>query len=425
MLRSADKLDGYVLDNMEGAVDQAAFLAGTETPVAIIGARGTGKMYIARILHAKAGGSPDSLIAIDCREFRSREDANRRIRQALLAGAGKTLVFKSPQLMGAEAQLKLARQLATRLLADAETPTYLPSVRVVALLPDSLQRLVAEGVLQRKLASVLAAYPIRVPPLRHRQQAILRWARKILSQECASRGIEVKGFTPEAEQAMRQHPWHGNISELRQRVVRALEQKPGVEWLTPVDLQLFLGDQVASGSLELPLQGSPGYECASGSYSPTAWEELTLVLAERVNQLLSTRRPLPLGTWLEDQIVLATLARYQGQHGPSAAFLRTSRRNIARWLPAIATRQGMRDDCSLWQEPARLVADWVRGLGSAGDSPLLAGQSLLLELLEAHCDTATVDLRAQLLGVSRPTYGKRLREWRAAALANAPAVAHG
>ena len=80
MLRSADKLDGYVLDNMEGAVDQAAFLAGTETPVAIIGARGTGKMYIARILHAKAGGSPDSLIAIDCREFRSREDANRRIR---------------------------------------------------------------------------------------------------------------------------------------------------------------------------------------------------------------------------------------------------------------------------------------------------------------------------------------------------------
>ncbi|MEQ9462817.1 MAG: sigma 54-interacting transcriptional regulator [Haliea sp.] len=425
MLTSADKLDGYVLDNMEGAVDQAAFLARTETPVAIIGARGTGKMYIARILHAQAGGSVNSLIAIDCREFRSRDDANRRIRQALLAGAGKTLVFKSPHLMAAESQVKLARQMATRLLADAETPTYLPAVRFVALFPASLQRLVAEGALQRKLASVFAAYPIRVPPMRHRQQAILRWARKILAQECASRSIEVKGFTPEAEQAMRQHPWHGNISEIRQRVVRALEQKPGGEWLTPVDLKLFLGDQAASGSLQLPLQGSPGYECGGDSYSPSAWEELALMLAERVNQLLSVQELLPLGTWLEDEIVLATLARYQGQHGDSAAFLHTSRRNIARWLPAIAARQAARDGCPLWQDPARLVADWIRGLGSAGDSPLLAGQSLLLELLEAHRDVATVDLRAQLLGVSRPTYGKRLREWRDAALPPGLTVAHG
>ncbi|QIB65636.1 sigma 54-interacting transcriptional regulator [Kineobactrum salinum] len=49
---------GYVLDNMEGAVDQATFLAATDTPVAIVGARGTGKMYIARILHASAGVPP-------------------------------------------------------------------------------------------------------------------------------------------------------------------------------------------------------------------------------------------------------------------------------------------------------------------------------------------------------------------------------
>ncbi len=315
--------------------------------------------------------------------------------------------------------------MATRLLADADTPTYLPAVRFIGLFPDSLQRLVAEGVLQRKLASVFAAYPIWVPPMRHRQQAILRWARKILSQECVSRSIEVKGFTPDAEQAMRRHPWHGNISEIRQRVARALEQKPDSEWITAVDLKLFLGDQVASGSLELPLRGSPGYPCASDAYNPSAWEELSQVLAERVNQLLAEREPLPLGTWLDDEIVLATLARYHGRHGPGAAFLHTSRRNIARWVPAIESRQAQRDGCALWQDPARLVADWIRGLGSGGDSPLLAGQNLLLALLEAHSDGATVDLRAQLLGVSRPTYGKRLQEWRAAALPTGLAASNG
>ncbi|MDO8860090.1 sigma 54-interacting transcriptional regulator [Haliea sp. E1-2-M8] len=425
MLTTADKLEGYVLDNMEGAVDQAAFLARTETPVAIIGARGTGKMYIARILHTQAGGCADSLVAVDCREFRSRDDANRRIRQALLTGAGKTLVFKSPQLMSADAQLKLARQMATRLLADTDTPTYLPAVRFVALFPETLQALVAQGLLQRKLASAFAAYPIRVPPMRHRQRAVLRWAHKILSQECASRSIVVKGFTPEAEQAMRQHPWHGNISEIRQRVVRALEQKPGGEWLTPVDLKLYLGDRATSGSLEPPLQALAGQEFTSGGYSPSAWEELELALGERVNQLLLAQTPLPLGTWLEDEIVLAALVRYQGRHGPSAEFLQTSRRNIVRWLPVIAKRQSARDGSALWQEPARLVADWVRGLGSAGASPLLAGQELLLELLEAQREVATVELRAQLLGVSRPTYGRRLREWRALTWPAGQAEAHG
>ena len=424
-MKVGDKLDGYVLDNMEGAVDQAAFLASTETPVAIIGARGTGKMYIARILHAQAGGRADSLVAIDCREFRSREDANRRIRQALLTGAGKTLVFKSPQLMSADTQLKLARQMATRLLADTETPTYLPAVRFVALFPDTLQALVAQGALQRKLASVFAAYPIRVPPMRDRQRAILRWAHKILSQERASRDIVVQGFTPEAEQAMRQHPWHGNISEIRQRVVSALEQKPGAEWLTPVDLKLFLGDRATSGSLQPPLQGSAGHASASGSYSPSAREELELALAERVNQLLLAQEPLPLGTWLEDEIVLAALARYRGKHGPSADFLQTSRRNIVRWLPGITSRQVSRDGCSLWQEPARLVADWVRGLGNAGVSPLVAGQGLLLDLLEAQGDLAPVELRARILGVSRPTYGRRLREWQVLSLPSQEARAHG
>ncbi|MEQ8803488.1 MAG: hypothetical protein RLP45_15740, partial [Haliea sp.] len=67
---------------------------------------------------------------------------------------------------------------------------------------------------------------------------------------------------------------------------------------------------------------------------------------------------------------------------------------------------------------------WVRGLGSAGPSPLLAGQGLLLQLLESHRDVATVELRARILGVSRPTYGRRLREWQAMIAPAEQVVAH-
>lgn len=404
-------LAGYVLDNMEGAVDQATFLAATDTPVAIVGARGTGKMYIARILHASAGGTADTLVQLDCREFRNRDDANQRIRRALLAGAGKTLVFKSPQLMSAEAQLRLARQMASRRLADADPPAYLPQVRFVGLFPDSLPRLVAQGSLQHKLASVFAGYPVQVPPLRHRKQAILRWAYKILGQESASRNLLCKGFTPEAEQAMRQHDWHGNISEIRQRVVRALDSRPGSEWLTPLDLQLFLGDQATADTLALPLRQESG--AAHGAYSPSAWEELELALAELVNLVLRHGPVLPLGTWLADEVIFAARSRYPQAPGRVAAFLQTSRRNINRWLPGVEQRSPLRSDCGLWLQVARLVGDWVRALGLAGPSPLEQAEALLLAQLEAQQSLATVALRAQLLGVSKPTYLKKARRLQA------------
>jgi len=50
-------IEGYVVDNMEGAVDQAMFLARLDVPVAIVGPAGTGKMYVAKIVHEQWGGA--------------------------------------------------------------------------------------------------------------------------------------------------------------------------------------------------------------------------------------------------------------------------------------------------------------------------------------------------------------------------------
>jgi GGDEF domain-containing protein len=58
---------GYVTDNMEGAVDQAAFLGKLDTPVAIIGSAGTGKMYVARVFHEASGAAPELLVQVASR----------------------------------------------------------------------------------------------------------------------------------------------------------------------------------------------------------------------------------------------------------------------------------------------------------------------------------------------------------------------
>jgi DNA-binding NtrC family response regulator len=405
-------IEGYVGDNMEGAIDQAVFLSRLDMPIAVIGPRGTGKLYVAKIIHQESGLSPDKLVSIDCREFRSRREALTRIARELEQGEGKTLVFKSPHLMNPDAQVKLARQISSRILADSNPPRYLPAVRFVGLFPDSLEHLIVYGGLSDRLASVFAGYPIMVPPLKARKRAVLRWAHKILRQESTRRDRKIKGFTPDAEQAMLLHDWPGNISEMRQCILNALD-KSDKEWITPVDLGIFKGIS-ADGStgatdkrpfLEIILND---VEEAQG-YVPSVFEELTVALGEALHALLELDTIKPLGAWLDDELVLAACERYRGDMRGAAQFLQTKPRNISRWMPKILSRDHERSASLLWQKPRGLIKQWVRETAPPTESP----QQLLHDILMSHvvkqCDSIGVADRARIMGVSTPTYQKRLR----------------
>jgi DNA-binding NtrC family response regulator len=410
-------IEGYVGDNMEGAVDQAMFLARLDVPIAIIGPRGTGKMYVARIIHQESGAPPDMLVDIDCREFHSRKQAEARIAQELREAEGKTLVFKSAHLMNADAQVKLARQISTRTLADVSPPQYLPRVKLIALFPDDLEKLVRWDRLTPQLASAFGGYPIHVPPIRDRRQAVLRWAHKILGQECALRERYVRGFTPDAEQAMLQHDWPGNISEMRRCIVDALE-KTDKEWLSPVDLGIFKGinpDQTPIATEARPFLSMTAEETEpEDNYTPSAFEALDVALGEAVNNLLARNSIRPLGAWLEDEVVLAVCDRYGNDLRGAADFLHTRPRNISRWLPKIQSREEQRAGSNLWQEPRRLVRDWIREAPQLPEPPLQLIENVLMgHVLEQGQELSVAD-RARIMGVSVPTYHKRLQERREA-----------
>jgi len=410
-------IDGYVLDNMEGAVDQASFLAKLDIPVAIVGPHGTGKMYVARVVHQESGREPGMIVQIDCRAFRNRSDAIRTIQKELKNAAGKTLVFKSPHLMSADAQLKLARQIATRTLADVTPVRYLPDVKLVALFPDTIEKLILFGSLTEKLASVFAGFPIHVPPIKDRKQAVLRWADKILGQECAKRGLLVKGFTGEAEQAMLCHDWPGNISEMRQRIGQSLDvvASESREWVTPVDLDIYQGG-AADERTTTPAPESfleivdKDPDTLEKSYQPTALEQLDLALGEAVNNMVAAKQVEPLGAWLADDLVLAVRARYKGSLRTSAEFLHILPRNINRWLPQIEARARERNSNALWHESRRLVGEWARETSKPPESPLAISRNMLLSHLEKLGSSMRVATRAKVMDMSVPTYQKRVKE---------------
>ncbi len=407
-------IEGYVADNMEGAVDQAMFLAPLDVPVAIVGPAGTGKMYVARVIHDERAGAQGALVVIDCREFRSRAAALRRIASELRTGQGKTLVFKSPQLMDLKVQHKLAQQIATRKLADASPPSYLPDVKFVALFPEALDALVRRGELDRDLASVFAAYPIRVPPIRDRKQAVLRWAHKILGQEAEQRDRVIKGFTPDAERALLAYDWPGNISEMRLFIHNAL-QKTDKEWVTPVDLGLYEGIDPGRVPADLQTDSFLSLSEESGAdlepYQPSTFERVDQVLGEAVHDMLKNDLIKPLGSWLEDDLVLAVLERYRDDVPKAAAFLETSARNIRRWLPGIEERSQERTTSHLWQKPSAALRDWVRETAPPDSSPIAMMQARLMMHVQTQATALASARRARIMGVSTPTYLKRLKQW--------------
>lgn len=410
-------IDGYVLDNMEGAVDQASFLAKLDIPVAIVGSHGTGKMYVARVVHRESGREPEMFVQVDCRSFRNRNDAIRIIQKELKHAAGKTLVFKSPHLMSADAQLKLARQIATRTLADVTPARYLPDVKLVALFPETIEKLILFGSLTEKLASVFAGFPIHVPPIKDRKQAVLRWADKILGQECVKRGLVVKGFTGEAKQVMLSHDWPGNISEMRQRIGQSLDvvAPESRQWVTPVDLGIYQGG-VASGRSTTPAPEAfldtvdKITDTLENSYKPTALEQLDLALGEAINTMMTAKLVEPLGAWLVDDVVLAVRARYKGSLRTSAEFLHTKPRNISRWMPQIEARSNARNSSSLWHESRRLVGEWARETSKSPESPLEISRNMLLSHLEKLGSSMRVATRAKVMDMSVPTYQKWVKE---------------
>ena len=135
-----------------------------------------------------------------------------------------------------------------------------------------------------------------------------------------------------------------------------------------------------------------------------------MALGEAVHGLLDQDLIKPLGTWLDDEVVLAACERYRDNTRAAADFLQTRARNIARWIPGIVAREQERGASSLWLTPQRLVRQWIRESAPMAKPPQQLAEAVLLSHVVRQCEDLSVAERARIMGVSIPTYQKRLHE---------------
>jgi len=218
-------------------LDTAYKVAQRDVPVLITGESGTGKELVARAVHDRSqrrgrefvaincGALPESLLASEL--FGSRKGSYTgadQDRKGLLEAADQgTLFLDEVGNLPMPVQQTLLRFLQEREFyrVGETTPTRV-DVRVLSATNSDLRAAVDAGSFREDLYYRLNVVHLHLPPLRQRRTDIPLLATHFVAEQNQRHNTQVRGFTPEATQALCEFPWPGNVRQLRNAIVAGM-----------------------------------------------------------------------------------------------------------------------------------------------------------------------------------------------------------
>ena len=219
------------------AIELARKVSVTDTTVLLTGETGTGKEIFAQAIHQESPRKHKNFVAINCSAF-SKELLESEMfghKAGAFTGAvqdkkglfeeanGGTLFLDEIGEMPPDLQAKLLRVLETgELLRVGESKATRIDVRVLAATHRDMQALVAGGQFREDLFYRIAVFQIHLPPLRERLPDIEPLTRHFIAVFSAKTDKKIHTVSPAFLEALRQHPWKGNIRELKNVVERSL-----------------------------------------------------------------------------------------------------------------------------------------------------------------------------------------------------------
>ncbi len=237
-------------------IDLAKKVAPTDTTVLLLGETGSGKEVFAQAIHNASTRFGKSFLALNCSAF-SKDLLESEIfghkagaftgaikdKKGLIEEAnGGTLFLDEIGEMPFELQSKLLRVLETNeFIKVGDTNITKVDVRVIAATNRDLQQDVKENKFREDLFYRLNVFTISLPPLRERKKDIPLLAELFLKMFAVKANVRVESMSKAFLEHLQQHPWKGNIRELKNVMERAVILSNGKELTIenlPLDLQL-------------------------------------------------------------------------------------------------------------------------------------------------------------------------------------------
>jgi len=213
-------------------------VARTPATVLLHGESGTGKELIARMIHLASARKTGPFVPLNCaaipenlleselfgHERGAFTGAAQARRGKFELAQGGTIfldeIGEMPQLL----QAKLLRVLQERTFERLGGSLQIKAdVRVIAASNRDLAREVAEKRFREDLFYRLNVFPITLPPLRERADAIPQLVRHFCARFSAASGARrTTGITPDALALLQRHTWPGNVRELQNIIERGV-----------------------------------------------------------------------------------------------------------------------------------------------------------------------------------------------------------
>jgi two-component system response regulator AtoC len=229
---------------MQAVLREARRAAATSTPVLITGQTGTGKDVLARAIHMMGPRAAKPFIPVNCaalpadvieselfgHEAGAFTDAAKRKPGVVEAADGGVLFLDEIGTLRQDLQAKLLRFLDDHTFRRVGGLGELTTdVQVVAATNRDLPALVEAGQFREDLYYRLKVADLRMPTLAERKEDIPALVGLFVRKYNQRTGTSLSGVTPRALQALVDHPWPGNIRELRYVVERAAMMCEGEE----------------------------------------------------------------------------------------------------------------------------------------------------------------------------------------------------
>ena len=207
-----------------------------KTTVLLFGETGTGKEFVARVLHHNGPRSKGPFVGVNCtaipQELFESElfgyergaftGANQRKPGLCEQAEGGTLFLDEIGDLNPSMQAKLLRVLQERSFkrlggqADIDV-----DFRLIAATNRDLRKDVTQGKFREDLFFRLNVVSLTLPPLRNRTEDIIPLSLATLIRQSKNLGKEITAIEPEAQRLLERYPYPGNIRELENIMERA------------------------------------------------------------------------------------------------------------------------------------------------------------------------------------------------------------
>ncbi|MGB9440058.1 MAG: sigma 54-interacting transcriptional regulator [Desulfobacterales bacterium] len=235
IIGSSQAINSLKIDALRAAANQF--------PVLISGESGTGKELFAQAIHHAGPRRVHPFVRINCaaipKDLLESElfgyekgaftgaDPNGKPGKFELARHGTVFLDEVGDLP-LEMQPKLLRVIEDKEFERVGGTKIIQSdFRIIAATNQNLEQMLADNRFRKDLFYRLNVIPLHIPPLRERKSDILPTARHLLKQMAREANLGEQKIDTEAEKALKNYGWQGNVRELSNVLERTMSTMEG------------------------------------------------------------------------------------------------------------------------------------------------------------------------------------------------------